>query len=472
LVGQIDPIGADRLSAAEVAENSSSVDGDYASSSKTSIFRPIQYLGSKLRALKVISNKVEEALPPGATVLDLFAGSTVVSQSLADRGFQLIASDAMRYTQCFATALLGIDRHLSSLGSDALNELVLDRKDHEKLSEPFTDWLSRERRALSEGEGAYLIELSKEFPQIWRDCNATEKVSKLFNELRTKVGHPGFSTSGIVTAHYASTYFGVEQAITIDSIRCSIEAAMSAGAIDAWSYNACITALLFSASKAAYTPGKHFAQYHKVSGEKSLEFHKRRILSDRAVNIEKEFLTALQEIHARPFREEASHRALHRSMEQLLEDPDELGEVDLIYADPPYTAQQYSRFYHLPEILSCYRVPELQLVSGKPTTGLYNSNRFKSRFSSKRLAPDAFRDLAALALAKECDLIVSYSESKSGVTGNSRMISLEELKRVFAESFSCVEVMELDLRYRQFNAGKSTVVNKEDRELMIYCQKC
>lgn len=439
---------------------------------KPSVVRPIQYLGSKLRALDVISDKVEEELRPGATVLDLFAGSTVVSQSLADSGFRIVASDAMQYTQHFATALLGINRCLSNLDCNELAELIIDGADLEKLSNPLSKWLNEERIAVSAGDGARLIELSKVFPQVWRGGRATGRLSSLFDQLRLGVGGPGFETSGIVTAYYASTYFGIEQAIAIDSLRCSIETAKSAGLIDEWSYNSSIVALLSCASKAAFTPGKHFAQYHKLSGSKNLDFHQRRILSDRRVDIVKEFRNSLYTIFGRPFGEGASHRAMHRSMEQLLTGPDDLGDIDLIYADPPYTAQQYSRFYHLPEIISCYRIPELQLVSGKPTTGLYDSNRFKSRFSSKRFAPEAFRDLAALAHAKNCDLIVSYSDSKSGVTGNSRMISLDALKKIFMESFASVEVVALDLQYRQFNSGTSTVSNKEDRELMIHCRKC
>ena len=423
-----------------------------------------------MRALEVISTKVQESTTPGSTVLDLFAGTTVVSQSLADRGFQIIAADAMQYSQYFANALLGIGRLSNSPCKKSLAEIVLDGRNTEGLEELFSSWLEEEKHALEIGDGAHLIQLSKSCPQIWRNANATTDLSRFFCELSFGVGRSGFSTSGIVASHYASTYFGIKQAITIDAIRCSIEAAKQNHILDEWSYNASIAALLSCASKAAFTPGKHFAQYHKVSGDKNLDFHRKRILSDRGVDIEKEFVSILEEIYARPFQTGLSHRALHRSMEQLLVESTELGDVDLIYADPPYTAQQYSRFYHLPEVIACYRIPELQLVSGKPTTGLYSSDRFKSRFSSKRFAPDGFRDLAKLARSKGSDLIVSYSESKSGVTGNSRMISLEALRKVLTETFSSVEVEELKFQYRQFNKERSVVLDKDDRELIIYCR--
>lgn len=434
------------------------------------VIRPIQYLGSKLRAIDTISKKVEQISSSGATVLDLFSGSTVVSQSLADKGFRLIASDAMQYSHFFASALLGIGRDTDNIDSDSLSDLILSGVDSSSLSSLFDKWLKEEKSALSSSDGSRLIELSKVFPQIWRNDNATKKVSCFFNQLREGEGRLGFNTPGLVTAYYASTYFGIEQSIAIDSIRCSIEAAKNSNTIDSWSYNACVVALLSSASKAVFTPGKHFAQYHKVSGSKNLSFHRKRIISDRSVVIEEEFKNSLREIFARPICEKDTHRALHKSMEELVANPDGLGNIDLIYADPPYTAQQYSRFYHIPEIIGSYYIPELQLISGEPTIGIYNNNRFKSRFSSKTFAPEAFRDLAALARAKKCDLLVSYSESKSGITGNSRMIGLDDLKKIFMESFDSVEVIPLDLQYRQFNSADSLIIDKDDRELMIYCR--
>lgn len=439
---------------------------------QNSVFRPIQYLGSKLRSLDVISQKVTDLVAPGATILDLFSGSTVVSQALADRGFNVIATDAMKYSEVFASALLGVDRNRDDLESEIIADRVIDSADFSSLEALFDEWLEEERVAIAADDGDRLIALTKEFPQAWRDSNATKEIAKLFCTIRRHEGESGFRISGIATSFYASTYLGIKQAITIDALRCSIERGKTAGHLNEWSQNACLTALLSSASLAAFTPGKHFAQYHKLSGSKSLEFHRKRIVTDRSVDIAEEFKKRLRSIYDRSGSSRSGHKSLQCTMEHLAEHPDLLGKIDLIYADPPYTAQQYSRFYHLPEVITSYQVPKLQLVSGRPTAGLYNQDRFKSRFSSKTKAPAAFRDMAALAASHESELLVSYSNSRSGVTGNSRMIELDELERIFSDFFETVDVLELDHAYRQFNSNTSAMKEREDREIMIHCTSC
>jgi hypothetical protein len=74
------------------------------------VFRPVQYLGSKLRVLDAITSLAREAVPQGVGAVDLFAGSTVVSQAFAASGFRTTSVDTQAYTRVFAQALLGIDR--------------------------------------------------------------------------------------------------------------------------------------------------------------------------------------------------------------------------------------------------------------------------------------------------------------------------------------------------------------------------
>jgi hypothetical protein len=55
-------------------------------------FRPIQYLGNKLRTLPDILNASENLIGKSGTVVDLFTGTTVVAQGFARRGPELFES--------------------------------------------------------------------------------------------------------------------------------------------------------------------------------------------------------------------------------------------------------------------------------------------------------------------------------------------------------------------------------------------
>ena len=84
-------------------------------------FRPIQYLGCKLRALEAIVGRVAGVHPRPARVLDLFAGTSVVAQGLAFAGFHVLATDAMAFSATFCRALLGVGRPDDHATADELN---------------------------------------------------------------------------------------------------------------------------------------------------------------------------------------------------------------------------------------------------------------------------------------------------------------------------------------------------------------
>jgi adenine-specific DNA-methyltransferase len=74
----------------------------------------------------------------------------------------------------------------------------------------------------------------------------------------------------------------------------------------------------------------------------------------------------------------------------------------VVYADPPYTADHYSRYYHVLETLVQYDYPAL---SGR---GLYRDKRFQTPFSLKTKAPDALEHLVLATSQLGADLILSY----------------------------------------------------------------
>lgn len=66
--------------------------------------------------------------------------------------------------------------------------------------------------------------------------------------------------------------------------------------------------------------------------------------------------------------------------------------IKLIYADPPYTDMQYSRYYHLLNVAAKYDYPEPTISRGKFTKGLYTEGRNQSDLSKKVPQKDVWKN--------------------------------------------------------------------------------
>lgn len=435
------------------------------------IFRPVQFLGSKLRAAAPILDALADIVPRSSAVADIFTGSTVIAQSAARAGYAVTATDALESSAVFARALLGVGRSGPRRAADSwIAEALLPRR--RDVEEPWLQLIAAEDEAVARGDGQALIDLSVHLPQIWRPAGTTEGMSEQFRQITAAGGGSAVATGCLTTTHYAGTYFGLRQALDIDAIRCSISASLQSEEIGHWEHDVLLTGLLSAASDCSFSAGKHFAQPHRLRDGKDLTFARRRIVQDRGLSIPTLFAERAKvawEIGSDLARQ---HRARRTTLEELRDDHSALESVDVIYADPPYTAQQYSRFYHVLEVLTTYRVPELQRTEGDVTRGLYPTGRFKSRFCSRRQAPEAFRDLCALAQRVGANLVLSYSASTTGHTGNDRIIALRDLEALCRSSFGsgCVEVRKLEHRYRQFNHRDAAFSERNDIEYLIVCR--
>ncbi len=98
------------------------------------IYKPIQYLGAKHRPLPIILAKTLEAIQPGTFVLDMFSGSSVVSQVFNLNGLNVISNDALQFNSAFAKTLLNIEREETDL---KIIPLIMEELKSYKLIEEF-----------------------------------------------------------------------------------------------------------------------------------------------------------------------------------------------------------------------------------------------------------------------------------------------------------------------------------------------
>ena len=104
----------------------------------------------------------------------------------------------------------------------------------------------------------------------------------------------------------------------------------------------------------------------------------------------------------------------------------------MVYADPPYTTDQYSRYYHLYETLLLYDYPEAVGV------GRYRPDRSVSSFSLASAVAESMERLIRGAAAIESDLVLSYPTH--GLLGDSRMWLSEMMKKHYHRVPEIVEV--------------------------------
>ena len=125
--------------------------------------------------------------------------------------------------------------------------------------------------------------------------------------------------------------------------------------------------------------------------------------------------------------------------------------VKLVYIDPPYTGEQYSRFYHILETICKYDTPDLE------HKGLYRTDRFISPFSLRTKVFNEFENLLSLLSKKEKKVIISYSTKG--------LIKEYELEYLIKKHFNNCEIKRT--KYNHSTQGKGNI-NLEELLFIAY----
>jgi adenine-specific DNA-methyltransferase len=227
---------------------------------------------------------------------------------------------------------------------------------------------------------------------------------------------------------FSGSYFGLSQAIEVDALRYSIDLAMSKQLINIDQHRWLILALCVALSRCATSTG-HFAQ--PLTAKQS---NIKRFLKQRSRSIRDAWLDAIEGLtpvgtpnwrrHNRAFRGDALLQldALATAGQKPA----------VVYADPPYTNDQYSRYYHVYDTLILYDYP---CVSGR---GLYRPDRAISSFSLATAVQSSIECLIRRTATIGADLIITYPTD--GLLRNSREILPEIIKAVYGRKPAIREI--------------------------------
>jgi len=402
----------------------------------------LSYMGTKRRLAPRVARLVSEA--KAGPLLDLFSGVCTVAGEIRgartcwSNDAQLFAANVGAALLTSASSPLSIQRAGTYLYEDYVaNRRALESRWHPELA--------AERTLLKSGNAAALHAFNAALPTV-------VSCKRLAAERRDLSLAPEQTPYRLATITFAGGYFGLAQAIQIDSIRFAIEAQYGRGVLDLDQRRWMCIALCMAAKRIATTTG-HFAQYLEINRNNA-----KRFISQRKRSAWKEWLTALDELF--PFGTYSwrrTNRAYHTDALTLL---DELAEAKprpaVVYADPPYTKDQYSRYYHLLDTLLRYDYPE---AIGR---GRYPSQRFISTFSLASSVLDSIEALARSVAKLNATLILSYPEN--GLLED----STNQIVKVLKEHFSHFRVRRpFSHQHSTFGASKGKVTKSTNEFLFV-----
>jgi adenine-specific DNA-methyltransferase len=327
----------------------------------------------------------------GRPFLDLFCGMCSVGGAIADSGRPVWGNDVQWSASTVAKCLLtSQDDPVDSEGLATIFQLDYEAN-LEALRSRFTAAVESERHILEERD---LEAFGRERDQ-WRHVANDPSLLAEAAALSAQPEPP----YRLFTLTFAWGYFGLEQAMHIDSLRYAIDRARMRRALSADQARWALVALMQAASCVASTPG-HFAQYLSASTREGF----RRVVTQRRRSLRDQFW--LEADAMRPFGTSdwrAKNRVMRRNALTIWAELRQRGySRGVVYADPPYSKDHYSRYYHVLDTLVRYDYP--------PAVGMgrYRPDRFVTPFSLKTRVVEAFDRLARGVAATESVLILSY----------------------------------------------------------------
>ncbi len=351
-------------------------------------------MGTKRLVVPRVLSLFDVVARPGAGFSDLFAGTGSVGAAMVDR-VPVTLNDALGFPALLGRArFLNYEETLSDTGKSVLTQMASAIA--RRILRDHTSAVEEEREALALGQEATraLIESAR---HAGNDRG-------IYGEAQSCHTNGDYH---MVRQYFARGYFSTEQAIVLDAYRAAIDAIYPAQASTenhftiATPRDRVLAAWIVAASRIANGPG-HTAQFLRANSQASFS----RVASYWRRSVPWEFdraLDALEPIGTTGWRQK--NRVFCMDATSLSEHAKESLRGSVLYADPPYTKDHYSRFYHVLETMLKYDYPS---AHGQARA---RSDRHASAFSLKTQAQEAFSKLGALASELQCSLIVSYPSS-------------------------------------------------------------
>lgn len=436
-------------------------------------FRSLNYLGSKLRMLDIIGEVIDELSSPNDVVVDLFAGSGSVSRYLS-QSRTVISADIQEYSRVICSAILNPS---NSIQPEEVVERCRSSSMHAALAASCAEVIQYEEEVISialEGLPLQLCEFLEEGSFIKSAdenyCNCNEHLERALKASYKKILELEGRREGLCTAtlYYGGIYFSFKQTAAIDAILYEIESS------DVQDRDTLLAALLSAVSSAVNTIGKQFAQpiQPRLGNGEPKKGIAVKVKKDREIDIFEVFFENLQRyvgLNCNGLPHQALCMDYSDALDRLPKD------TQVVYADPPYTRDHYSRFYHVLETLCLRDSPTVSRTkiggSLRLSRGLYREQRHQSPFCIRSQAPQAFTTLFDKVSKLGASLVLSYSPHVVREGEHPRVMTVEDLTALAQNHFQEIyTVCPGEFKHNKLNSRENSFEQKPHGEILIVCK--
>ena len=328
---------------------------------------------------ELLAAQAESAL----RIVDLFCGAASVSWFAATKlDKSVLACDLQEYAALLA-------------GSVVKRTKPIEAQDLDKL------WLSRAAQMQPKLKG-------------WNEArylDTTEYCTATWQQRAQELCSSDMAAEfSLVWRCYGGHYFSPTQALSFDSMLRSLPD-------DSESRELCLAAMIIAASNCAAAPG-HTAQPFKAT-RTAAPYLRDAWLRD-PFHYARAALKKLCPLHAiKP------GNAIVADANQVAKD---LDSKDVVFVDPPYSAVQYSRFYHVLETIARGTCSKVEGVGRYPPP----RERPNSCYSQKSISAQAIEDLLRTLSTNGCTVVLTFPKGQcsNGLSGD----GLEEMAQQFFQS--------------------------------------
>ncbi|MCM1191941.1 MAG: DNA adenine methylase [Butyrivibrio sp.] len=413
-------------------------------------FTILNYQGSKNNLSSFIKKNIEPYIQDGKAILDIFSGSAAVSNIFRDN-YQVYANDVEYYASIIADAMLNQTDIISA--SDMIHSFDLEYTSAiRKLAKPIIDYIEYEQQALDDENYEELTALYNSYPTVWNNFYSEITKGPLTVDTIKETGD-----FYLFATYYATNYYGIIQSLDIDCIIKIINTHFM-------QYKSALLSCLFFAMKeAVFSKDGHMAQ------PLSLEKNQNRLFMQRKKNIYDLFVRKFKEYIGVPLSKFSGKNVIFNSDFEELLDEKIFSNVGLVYADPPYTDMQYSRYYHLLNVAAKYEYPALTITKSGYTKGLYTEGRYQSKLSQRSSARQSLENLIDFCSHTHTNLAISYAypQNREKQATDRYTISIDELVELAQKYYTSARVNVVTQKYNHANHR-----NSEPKKVIEYLILC
>ena len=430
-------------------------------------FRTLNYLGSKLRLLDFIVENVRRVTPEGAAVCDLFAGSGCVSYKLSHL-FPVVACDIQGYSKIICDALLQNNK----IDTEKILSLIDATKSDDacRLIKCFEPLIELEEDAINNKNLQTLTDVLEQGSiEVYNLEESDFSLAKTLSLVSKNLVANGLANEkSLISRYYGGVFFSYRQAVQIDILLDIINKQENANYKEIL-----LAALLSTASDMVDTVGKHFAQPIKArdsKGKIKTTVYNKAVQDKtiKAIDLYQEWLRKYISLPKSSFQNTTMQCDYLQCLNSL---PDS---VRTIYADPPYTRDHYSRFYHVLETMVLRDSPEISTVKIHGVTqisnGLYRKDRHQSPFCIRSQAPDAFRNMFRVISQTNRNLLLSYSPYDETKKTHPRVVTMQQLISLAKKYFNNVDMISAGhFTHNKLNSTEHFLESSDEAEMLIVC---